>query len=82
MDFVVLGVSLALGCFFSAFLTFGAPAFVADAQTIALVRRTAIPMVFLTTLQLTLTTTLDGCLVGSKARRGVGAPRDVCATPP
>ena len=50
----------------TAFLVLGAPAFVNDAATIALVRRVAFPAVFATTLQLTLTTTLDGCLVGSR----------------
>ncbi|KAJ1448691.1 hypothetical protein M885DRAFT_538263 [Pelagophyceae sp. CCMP2097] len=62
---------IALGC--AGFLYVCAPAFTGDAAAIALVRRTAIPAVFLAVAQLTLTTTLDGCLVGSRDFRWIVA---------
>lgn len=55
-----------VACACAACLAVGAPAFVGDATTVGLVRAAAFPAVFATVLQLTLTTTLDGCMVGAR----------------
>ena len=59
-----IGPLVAVAC--ATVLRASAPTFVSDAATVALVRKAAFPAVFATVLQLTLTTSLDGCLVGAK----------------